>query len=181
MDFIARSKEFSMSLNDLTPENESRGSIIMMNKRLWALPALTALAVLSIAIPALAQPEKASPPVMSNSDFHHLCAEGSLQRIINAIKKGANVNAQGRHGETPLMWAARANPHPEVATALIKAGADVNAKNKKGTTPLIMAAEKNSNPEVIIALPKRARRSMQEIKKAGRRLWWRRRKIPIQT
>jgi len=48
--------------------------------------------------------------------------------------------------------AAAANPHVELARALIQAHADVNAKTNIARTPLMFAAESNPNVEVIQAL-----------------------------
>jgi ankyrin repeat protein len=101
-------------------------------------------------------------PVINHSDFLKLCAEGSVQEVVNAIQHdGANVNAwyeeRGFMGVismryTPLMAAALKNPSPEVITALIKAGADVNAKEKEeGETALIWATLL-PNPKAIMAL-----------------------------
>ncbi|MCL1875231.1 MAG: ankyrin repeat domain-containing protein [Synergistaceae bacterium] len=54
---------------------------------------------------------------------------------------------------TPLMYAAFANPTPEVIMTLIKAGADVNVKNTEGYSPIMQAAQSlYPNPEVITAL-----------------------------
>ena len=88
-----------------------------------------------------------------DANFIELCKGGSLLQISDAIKNGANVEAADNDRMTALMYAAGANPNPEVITALIKAGADVNAKDKNGFTPLIYAALCNSsNPGVAIAL-----------------------------
>jgi len=86
---------------------------------------------------------------MRDSNFINLCKTGSLERITNAIEKGANVNATDRKGLTPLMSAAgRSKPDPEIITALIEASADVNARTTDGTTALMWAAS-DSNLEVI--------------------------------
>jgi ankyrin repeat protein len=51
------------------------------------------------------------------------------------IDAGADVNAKGRHGETPLMLATRGN-NPEVLRVLIENGADVNALDLQGRSVL---------------------------------------------
>ena len=90
---------------------------------------------------------------MSDADFMVLCKEDSLFEVQAAIEAGADVNARGEDGLTPLHVAA-ANPNSEVITALAKAGADVKARDEVGWNPLHFAAINNSNPEVITALLK---------------------------
>ena len=55
------------------------------------------------------------------------------------IAAGADVNAKGDGGWTPLHHAAYGG-HTEIAAALLAAGADVNAKGDGGWTPLHHAA-----------------------------------------
>ena len=55
------------------------------------------------------------------------------------LKKGANVNAAGEDGWTPLMLAVRAGKLAAVE-ALLGAGADVAAQNQQGSTALHLAA-----------------------------------------
>jgi ankyrin repeat protein len=79
----------------------------------------------------------------------------TLAEVQELIKAGADVNAKDKSGWTPLIFAARSNPNPEIITALITAGADVNAKCENlGWPPLIWAAIANPNPEIITALIK---------------------------
>ncbi len=54
------------------------------------------------------------------------------------IARGANVNAVGSRGYTPLHAAAAAG-NEEIITVLMQAGAAVNPLNKKGQTPLDVA------------------------------------------
>jgi len=54
------------------------------------------------------------------------------------IGKGANVNAVGNYGWTPLMVASEKGLY-ETARLLIKHGADVNSRNVGGVTPLMWA------------------------------------------
>ncbi len=60
------------------------------------------------------------------------------------IREGADVNAKGNNGVTPLQRAALGST-PEIATLLIEAGADVNVKNDYGKTALNLAL----TPEII--------------------------------
>ena len=48
------------------------------------------------------------------------------------IEEGADVNARGKNGETPLHYVT----DPATARVLIEGGADVNARNNDGETPL---------------------------------------------
>ena len=92
---------------------------------------------------------------MSDADFLELCKEGTVQQIVDAIKNGANVNARGEYGQTPLMWAAEHNPNPEVTATLLKEGADINANDKREITALMRTVRrKNSNLKVITTLLK---------------------------
>ena len=84
--------------------------------------------------------------------FVELCGSGTASEVINAIKGGANVNAEDKYGISPIFWAAWLNSDAGVIKALLESGANPNASYKSGETPLIMAAGSNANPEVIIAL-----------------------------
>jgi len=68
------------------------------------------------------------------------------------ISEGADVNARGSFGLTPLMRAALDSKSPEIVTLLIEAGADVNAKDDDGQTPLLFAAGYSSTPEIVTLL-----------------------------
>ncbi len=57
---------------------------------------------------------------------------------------GADVNAQDKDGQTPLIWAFR-NNNIDLVKTLIAAGADVNAQDKDGQTPLIWASLNRDN------------------------------------
>ena len=95
-------------------------------------------------------------PSMTDSDFVDLCAEGSLEQIVQAVKNGANVNARGSDNEmTPLMtaaWRSDEDSTLEIIAVLIEAGADVNARNVDGMTPLMWTAHRVFSPEVSKAL-----------------------------
>ncbi|MCL1875565.1 MAG: ankyrin repeat domain-containing protein [Synergistaceae bacterium] len=92
---------------------------------------------------------------MTDSDFVDLCAEGSLEKIVEAVKKGANVNARNEYGLSALMSAMvrEENADPEVIKALIEGGADINVRHNDGSTP-IMTAAALCRPEVIAAFIK---------------------------
>ena len=105
-------------------------------------------------------------------------SDASVEEIIRLIHEGADVNVIdidslipltieeivriGNESEsgndldkgemTPLMYAAKSNPNPEVIRVLIENGADVKAATKIGWTPFMYAAMSNSNPEVLRVL-----------------------------
>jgi ankyrin repeat protein len=70
--------------------------------------------------------------------------KGNLVQVKTLLKEGAEINAKGVHGETPLMLAARKG-HLDMVNFLLGAGADVHARNKKHpwqwTTALTSAAD----------------------------------------
>ncbi len=77
---------------------------------------------------------------------------GDRPAAMSLLAKGANPNAPGADGTTPIMWAA-ANDDVELVRALIKAGANVKATNQFGTSAITEAAIIGSAP-VIDALLK---------------------------
>lgn len=57
------------------------------------------------------------------------------------VKQGADVNANGSFGDTPLMIACEKG-HLKIAKYLVKNGADVNAEDCFNKKPLIIASGK---------------------------------------
>ena len=87
--------------------------------------------------------------------LHSAAAHDSPAVLEVLLKAGADVNAKGKGGATPLHSAAAFNPSPAVLEVLLKAGADVNAKPKHGGgTPLHSAAAFNPSPAVLELLLK---------------------------
>ena len=76
---------------------------------------------------------------------------GGTLEVQAAISNGADVNARGMSGETPLMWACYFQFY-EVVSILIKAGADVNAQDLNGFTALMWAAMYYEIPDRIFDL-----------------------------
>lgn len=66
------------------------------------------------------------------------------------IKRGANVNAQSKHGVTPLMIAAARNITPMIGL-LVQAGASADLKSSEGKTAL-QIAEQNGSEQAAKAL-----------------------------
>jgi len=81
---------------------------------------------------------------LNESLFEAIRQDKSVEEIKVLIEKGADVNAKGRRGLTPLMYAKTA----EQTKLLIDTGADVNAKNKYGLIPLMYA--KTAEQEALL-------------------------------
>lgn len=115
-----------------------------MKNRLF--PLVTLLVILAI------------PGACAQTSFLDLVKTASPRQVADALAQGADVNALDTNKMTPLMWAARANPDPEVITTLVKAGAVLEAKDltydSGGATALMHAAASNPNPAVITTLLK---------------------------
>ena len=72
-----------------------------------------------------------------NKDLYYACSDDDVDKAKELIKAGANVNAENKWGETPLIVAAR-HGHIEIVKLLIEAGADLET-NDDGYTPLDFA------------------------------------------
>jgi len=86
------------------------------------------------------------------SDLADAARHGDAARVETLLESaaGAELNAPGRDGMTPLLWAAQVN-ELEIAAALLRAGADANLGNRYGITPLWLAAI-NRSPELVALL-----------------------------
>lgn len=92
---------------------------------------------------------------MEQLDFELLdaCASGDLIRAQNAIKQGANINAQDENGTSALNHASW-NLQPQIVDYLLKKGADPNLKNNMGQVPL-SGAIANDSLEIASLLVKK--------------------------
>ena len=84
---------------------------------------------------------------------------------------GPTVNAQDEAGRTPLHEAARGNPNPAVARALLDSGADINAGDSRGWTPLHLAARFGTAVEVVEALLAAAALDPERTNDEGASVW----------
>ena len=82
------------------------------------------------------------------------------------IAKGADLNAVGPNGETPLTLAAM-NGHKEIAEMLIAEGIDVNAMDNDGDTALHLAAL-NGHEKIAELLRKHGAKTGEELKAEGK-------------
>jgi ankyrin repeat protein len=65
--------------------------------------------------------------------------EKNLPEVCRLLSAGADVNAKGTAGETPLLEASVMG-HSQVVLALLEHGADMEAKDNRGRTPLHWAS-----------------------------------------
>lgn len=65
-------------------------------------------------------------------------SNGNTARVLDLLRKGADVNGRGSRGRTPIMAAAYGN-HIETVAALIDAGADVNLRDNQMNNPFLYA------------------------------------------
>ena len=71
--------------------------------------------------------------------------------VAALLDAGADVNARGDFGWTPLHRAAVVNTNPAKVAALLDAGANLETRGENGMTPLHRAAFRG-NPAVVEAL-----------------------------
>ena len=102
------------------------------------------------------------PPDIS---IHEAALAGNIEAVKQAIADGADVNALGDEGETPLHQAALGG-HKEVAELLIAKGADLNAKSY-GETPLDLAIRLGQT-ETADLLRKHGGKTGEELKAEGK-------------
>ena len=95
----------------------------------------------------------AAAPVFADAtrDLFMVVSRGTAPEVSAAIAAGADPNARGDAGGTPLHGAAFGNSKPSVVAVLIEAGADVDARTESGKTPFHYAARDNE-PSVVATL-----------------------------
>jgi ankyrin repeat protein len=84
--------------------------------------------------------------------------EGNLELVELLVARGADVNAKGKYGCSPLCTLSERDydDSTQVAEFLLAKGADVNAKDEFGDTPLHKAAESERKNLVTLLLAKGA-------------------------
>ena len=80
-----------------------------------------------------------------NRRLLYAAVRDDIVRLKNALKDGADINARGRHGRTPLIWAAAKGNLDIVIFLLEQEGINVKAKARTGKNALISAAERGHN------------------------------------
>jgi len=89
-------------------------------------------------------------------DLHLAVYLGDTERVTELIKSGADLNAAGEDGWTPLYYAAEGN-HRAIGDLLITAGAEVNTQDREKCTPLHIATEKHCRAMLELLLARGAR------------------------
>jgi ankyrin repeat protein len=92
--------------------------------------------------------EEGRTPLMRALEPHNAFVnKGDLNAALLLMRIGANVNAQDRRGDTPLLlaviggWGQKMDRHsPDVVRTLLKHGARIDAQDELGMTPLMVAA-----------------------------------------
>lgn len=71
--------------------------------------------------------------------LHHACRYGDLESARILIDAGADVNATGEHGATPLHMAAKNGTSPELVRYLLEKGAFIEARDANNDRPIHLA------------------------------------------
>ena len=88
----------------------------------------------------------------AQADFYQLAGAAGSERVLAAIRQGADATGADRLGVTPLMAAAASNTDPQVIVVLLAAGADVNGRDAMDMTPLMYAARSNPCAAIVKTL-----------------------------
>ncbi len=109
----------------------------------------------------------AKPPDIS---IREAVKTGNIEAVKQHLNAGADVNAKGKYGRTPLHYAASRGLN-KIIELLIARGADVNTKievgDYKGQTPLDGATQWN-HPETADLLRKHGGKTAEELKAEGK-------------
>ena len=73
-----------------------------------------------------------------DQSIHMACVSGNVQNVITFLGAGADINAIGEDGYTPLQYATEHN-HVELVKLLLEKRADKTIKSSEGETALDMA------------------------------------------
>ena len=110
------------------------------------------------------------PPKPPDISIREAVKTGNIQSVKQHIAAGADVNAKGKYGRTPLHYAA-SRGLKKIIELLIARGADVNTKievgDYKGHTPLDGAIQWN-HPETADLLRKLGGKTGKELKVEGK-------------
>ena len=92
--------------------------------------------------------------VINTSIFQLLAYEGACARML--LNAGANVNAQERFGDTPLICAAKEGLIEIVSVLLEQPTINLNVPGYKGDIAIVQAAKAN-HPKIVELLQRAAR------------------------
>lgn len=88
---------------------------------------------------------------LDDTPLHTICSWGELEPVKQLIAAGANVNAKGDHGGTPLFNAVIGR-NADVVSFLLKSGANPKIKNDWGHSVLQYAKNVSASKYIIKAL-----------------------------
>ena len=104
-----------------------------------------------------------------SNNLHRAVSLQDYREVTKFVETGADINAAGRHGSTPLMLAAYYGNAP-IVKYLCDRGADVNRQNHDGWTALLYAAYYGHEDIAKILLDHQA--SVHPINKFGYNALW---------
>lgn len=90
---------------------------------------------------------------MEDTVLHTVCSWGDLEAVKTLVAAGANINAKGDQGATPLFNAVMGE-NSEVVSFLLKAGADPSITNNYKRNVLGYAKNVASPPSIVALLEK---------------------------
>jgi ankyrin repeat protein len=118
------------------------------------IPFLTTITKALFAKQHAAAQESLWQTCMYGVDSKHPALKPPLDKIRDAIAKGAELDVQDKNGDTPLILLCRRGMGVE-AKFLIDSGADVNIKNNAGETAFLAAAASGAGEAIRTLLEKR--------------------------
>lgn len=92
------------------------------------------------------------PPADPNGALLAAAADGAADRVVLALRAGAELEVRDGHGRTPLLLAAAAD-RTAVARLLVALGADPDALDDRHDTPWLVTGVTGSVPMLEILLP----------------------------
>uniref|UniRef100_A0A3P8V1Z1 Ankyrin 1 n=1 Tax=Cynoglossus semilaevis TaxID=244447 RepID=A0A3P8V1Z1_CYNSE len=104
-------------------------------------------------------PKKGKSGADASTSFLRAARSGNLDKALDHLKNGLDINTANQKGNTALHIAALAGQEKVVAE-LVNYGANVNAQSHKGFSPLYMAAQENHLEVVKFLLENGANQSL---------------------
>ncbi len=107
----------------------------------------TRIRMLKMLLDAGADPKAVQPDKYRFTPLHEAAFLGETEMAEILLKRGADVRATDKEGNTPLHWVGR---HVDTAKFLLDAGADPQAQSKEGRTPIDWARAKGATSTLKI-------------------------------
>lgn len=94
------------------------------------------------------------PDYLDPTCLHHAVRVGDKETVESLLKRGADIEATVREGDTPLLAALELSRKDklDIVIFLLDHGADVNKANQTGFTPLMMAVWKGDTEAINLLL-----------------------------